>query len=267
MIIVLLLALQGTATVGDTIWVNRTVPLPAGWSARAPAWDPDGPVELLGTPVIDLVGDSVTVRYPLVVWQPGDHPLEVPGPVLLSPRGDVDSVHMSRMTITVASVLPVVPEDSIIPPQPPAGIVPRPVASMIPLLVLWGVALILVAPLHWWWRRRGKPVPLANMADQEGPQPPVAQWAAAGELRAVTAAGAWELRHALADRVPDAPVTLNTEACLAVLRARKPEWPLDELGTLLRGMDASRFAPMSERDALRQYERAIALKAQLAEAR
>jgi hypothetical protein len=267
MIIVLLLALQGPATVGDTIWVNRTVPLPAGWTARAPAWDPDGAVELLGTPVIDLVGDSVTVRYPLVVWQPGDHPVEVPGPVLLSPQGDVDSVHMSRMTITVASVLPVVPEDSIIPPQPPAGIVPRPVASMIPLFVLWGMALMLVAPLHWWWRRRGKPAPLPNAADEAAPQPPVAQWAAAGESRAVTAAGAWELRRALADRVPDARVTLDTEACLAVVRASQPQWPLDELEAVLRGMDASRFAPLSERDALQLYERAITLKTRLAEAR
>jgi hypothetical protein len=194
-------------------------------------------VELLGTPVIVVVGDSVTVRYPLVVWQPGDHPVEVPGPVLLSPQGDVDSVYMSRMTITVSSVLPVVAEDSILPPQPPAGIVPRPVASMIPLFVLWGVALILVAPLHWWWRRRGKPAsadaPLANTVDVE-----VA-----------------------------ARVTLDTEGCLAVVRASKPEWPLDELETLLRGMDASRFAPMSERDALQLYERAITLKTRLAEAR
>jgi hypothetical protein len=266
MIILLLLVLQGTATVGDTIWVNRTVPLPAGWSARAPAWDPDGAVELLGTPVIDHLGDSVTVRYPLVVWQPGDHPVEVPGPVLLSPRGDVDSVHMSRMTITVASVLPVVAEDSIIPPQPPAGIVPRPVVSMLPLFFLWGMALILVAPLHWWWRRRGKPAPIANAVDVEAAPPPVAQWAAAGELRAVTAAGAWELRHAVADRVPDARMTLDTEACLAVLGSRKPEWPLDELGALLRGMDVSRFAPMTERDALQLYERAMALKTRLAEA-
>jgi hypothetical protein len=271
MIILLLFALQGSATVGDTIWVNRTVPLPAGWSARAPAWDPDGAVELLGTPVIVVVGDSVTVRYPLVVWQPGDHPVEVPGPVLLSPQGDVDSVYMSRMTIPVSSVLPVVAEDSIIPPQPPAGIVPRPVASMIPLFVLWGVALILVAPLHWWWRRRGKPAsadaPLANPVDVEVSRPPVAQWAAAGELRAVTAAGTWELRHAVADRVPAARVTLDTEGCLAVVRASKPEWPLDELEMLLRGMDASRFAPMSERDALQLYERAITLKTRLAEAR
>ena len=266
MIVLLLFALQGSATVGDTIWVNRTVLLPAGWSARAPAWDPDGAVELLGAPVIDVVGDSVTVRYPLVVWQPGDHPMEVPGPVLLSPQGDVDSVYMSRMTLTVSSVLPVVAEDSIIPPQPPAGIVPRPVASMIPLLVLWGVALILVAPLHWWWRRRGKPTP-ASTVDVAVSQPPVAQWAAAGELRSVTAAGAWELRHAVADRVPDARVTLDTEACLAVVRASQPQWPLDELETVLRGMDASRFAPMSERDALQLYERAIALKTRLAEAR
>ncbi|NNG15821.1 MAG: hypothetical protein HKM89_05010 [Gemmatimonadales bacterium] len=265
MIILLLFALQGTATVGDTIWVNRTVPLPAGWSARAPAWDPDGAVELLGTPVIDLVGDSVTVRYPLVVWQPGDHPLEVPGPVLLSPQGDVDSVYMSRMTITVSSVLPIVAEDSIIPPQPPAGIVPRPVVSMLPLFLLWGVTLVLVAPLHWWWRRRGKPTPIDYAAEATSAQPPVAEWAAAGELRAVIAAGAWELRQALAHLVPEARVTLDTEACLAVIGARKPAWPLDELGALLRGMDASRFAPMSERDALQIHERAMALKTRLAE--
>jgi len=259
MMILMLLALQGTPTVGDTVWVSRTIPLPAGWSARAPAWDPGGAVELLGRAVVDVLGDSVRVRYPLVVWQPGSHVVEVPGPVLLSPRGDVDSVRLSRVTITIASVLPAVPPDSVLQPQPPTGIIPRPVTSMVPLVVLWGVAALLVLPLHWWWRRRGKPAPSAAAPEPVASSPPVDRWAAAGEFRAVAAAGILALKETVAKRVPDAGATLDTDAWLAVLRNRKPGWPLDELGQVVREMDGSRFAPLTEGDALELYQRTMAL--------
>ena len=259
MMILMLLALQGSPTVGDTVWVSRTIPLPAGWSARAPAWDPGGAVELLGRAVVEALGDSVRVRYPLVVWQPGSHVVEVPGPVLLSPRGDVDSVRLSRVTITIASVLPAVPSDSILRPQPPTGIIPRPVTSLVPLLVLWGVAALLVVPLHWWWRRRGKPAPSAAAPEPAASSPPVARWAAAGEFRSVAAAGILALKETVAKRVPDAGPTLDTDAWLSVLHARKPGWPLDELGQVVREMDGSRFAPLTEGDALELYQRTMAL--------
>ena len=259
MMILALLALQGTPTVGDTVWVSRTIALPAGWSARAPAWDPGGAVELLGRAVVDVLGDSVRVRYPLVVWQPGSHVVEVPGPVLLSPRGDVDSVRLSRVTITVASVLPAVSPDSVLQPQPPTGIIPRPATSMVPLLVLWGVAAVLVLPLHWWWRRRGRPAPPRDAPEPTASSPPVARWAAAGESRAVAAAGMMALKETVAKRVPDASPTLDSDAWLAVLRARKPAWPLEELGQVVREMDGSRFAPLTEGDALELYHRAMAL--------
>jgi hypothetical protein len=259
MMILMLLALQGTPTVGDTVWVSRTVALPAGWSARAPAWDPGGVVELLGRAVVEVLGDSVRVRYPLVVWQPGSHVVEVPGPVLLSPRGEVDSVRLSRVTITVASVLPAVPPDSVLQPQPPTGIIPRPVTSIVPLLILWGVAALLMLPLHWWWRRRGTPAPPGDRPEPTASGPPVARWAAAGEFRAVAAAGMLTLKETVARRVPDANPTLGTDAWLAVLRARKPAWPLDELGQVLHEIDGSRFAPLTKGDALELYQRTRAL--------
>ncbi len=269
MMVLLLLLLQGTPTVGDTIWVSRTIPLPAGWSARAPTWDPGGAVELLGRAVVDVAGDSVRVRYPLVVWQPGSHVVEVPGPVLLSPRGEVDSVRLARVTLTVASVLPSVPPDSVLQPQPPVGIIPRPVTSIVPLLVLWGLAIAALLPLHWWWRRRGKPPPPAPAGEpkQAAADPPVARWAALGESRAVAAAGIAALKLTVAERVPDAAATLDTDAWLAVLRTHRPGWPLDDLGRVLRDMDGSRFAPLSEGDAEALYRRAMELRARVEAAR
>jgi hypothetical protein len=67
----------------------------------------------------------------------------------------------------------------------------------------------------------------------------------------------------LAHLVPDASETLDTEECLAVLSARKPDWPLDEIGALLQAMDASRFGPISERGALQLHEQAMVLKTRL----
>jgi hypothetical protein len=117
----------------------------------------------------------------------------------------------------------------------------------------------LVVPLHWWWRRRGKPAPSAAAPEPAASSPPVARWAAAGEFRSVAAAGILALKETVAKRVPDAGPTLDTDAWLSVLRDRKPGWPLDELGQVVREMDGSRFAPLTEGDALELYQRTMAL--------
>lgn len=237
------IALQSAApTVGDTIWISRTIPVPAGQTVRAADWEPSDPIELLGRARVIVSGDSAEVAYPVVVWRPGQHTVDLPGPLLLGPGGTVDSLTGEQVRLEVRSILPRVPPDSALAPQPRAGIVERRVRSIAPLGLLWLLGLAALIPLHVWWRRRGKPIragPPALRADAL--EPPVARWADAGEYRAVANVATARLRAALAERVPAAHPGLDTERMLAELAAARPEWPLDELGDLLRALDDVRF--------------------------
>jgi hypothetical protein len=258
-----LVSLQAAAqlpTVGDTIWVRRAVRLPPRHTARAPAWAPEGDIELLGRPELTLRGDSAIVRYPLVAWAPGVHSVEVPSPTLLGPDGTIDSLAPATVRIEVASVLPNLP-DSAIAPQPGAGIVARPAASLLPLVLLGVAAIALLAPLHWWWRRRGRPLP-APAAPEPTPVP-VERWAGAGEARSVLALAAARLRSAIRAADPDAHEGLDTASCVALITERHPDWPVAQIGATLQDIDAMRFAPRTPEDALALYQRADALAARI----
>ncbi len=231
----------GTATVGDTIWVSRTIELPPGRTLRAAEWEVADPLELLGPPRVTLRGGTAEVAYPLAVWRAGSHTVQVPGPLLLAPDGGVDSLGTEAVTLRVASVLPRAATDTALRPQPRADYVPRPAVTPVPLVLLLILALIVLIPVHWWWRLRGRPAakPAAEAAGQ--PRPPLERWADAGESRAVAAAATARLRAALAARVPDALPALDTEAVLAHVAEQRPDWPLDELGDTIRALDRARF--------------------------
>jgi hypothetical protein len=125
------------------------------------------------------------------------------------------------------------------------------VTSTVPVGLLWLLAFAVLLPLHLWWRRRGKPARAAATALRaEALDPPLARWADAGEYRAVANVAAARLRAALAERVPAAHPGLDTERVLAELAAARPEWPLDELGDLLRALDDVRFGTASSATAL-----------------
>jgi hypothetical protein len=227
-------------TVGDTVWLSRTVAVPAGRLVRPSDWDPADPVELLGRPRVVISGDSARISYPVVIWTPGPQLVELPGPLLLGPGGAVDSLPGERVRVTVKSVLPPAVPDSSIQPQPRAQLVPRRETSIVPLVILGLLALLILIPLHLWWRRRGKPLPAASPAPPLS-DPPLERWADAGEYRAVANVAAVRLRSALAQRVPAAHPALDTERLLAELAAARPDWPLEELGDLLRALDDARF--------------------------
>ena len=244
------LLLQGTApTVGDTVWLSRTVRVPTGYVVRAAEWEPADPVELLGRGRVVLAGDSAQISYPVVLWPPGQHTIELPGPLLLGPGGTVDSVAGERVSLEVRSVLPPVPPDSSLAPQPRAALVSRRVVSLAPMGVLWLASLALLLPVHLWWRRRGKPARTATPAGRpDGLDFPLARWADAGEYRAVANVAAARLRAAVEQRVASAHSGLDTERVLAEIAAARPQWPLKELNDLLRGLDDVRFGlvPSSE---------------------
>jgi hypothetical protein len=248
-------------TVGDTIWLSRTVALPPGHVVRASEWDPADPVELLGRPRVVLTGDSAEISYPVVIWQPGLQNIELPGPLLLGPGGSVDSLSGEQVRVEVGSVLPATNRDSLR-PQPRASLVNRTEVTLLPLVILWGLALAVLIPLQLWWRRRGKPVPSpAPMPDL--PEPPLARWADAGEYRAVANVAAARLRSAVAERVASAHPGLDTQRLLAELAAARPHWPLVELGEVLVALDNARFGLTTSSEALELSRSTLALRDRL----
>jgi hypothetical protein len=130
--------------------------------------------------------------------------------------------------------------------------------------VLLGLAALLLAPLHWWWRRRGRSRPPV-LFDAGGPaRPPLERWADAGEMRAVAAVATARLRSVIARQVPEAPASLDTQAALDRLERARPEWPRAELADLLRSLDEARFGHTSFPDAIGLARWALELEPRLA---
>jgi hypothetical protein len=161
----------------------------------------------------------------------------------------VDSLSGQRINLAIKSVLPPGVPDSTLRPQPRAAFVSRQTVSAYPLLILWALALVLLLPLHLWWRRRGKAGPLTSAA-LPPPDPPLARWADDGEYRAVANISAVRLRSAIAQQVPPAHAGLDTERLLSELAAVRPQWPLEELGGILRALDQARFGLAGTPDAV-----------------
>jgi hypothetical protein len=164
--------------------------------------------------------------------------------------------------LEVSSVLPANAPDSVLVPQPRAGLVNRQELSLVPLLVLWVIALVFLVPLQIWWRRRGKPARLPALGP-ELPEPPLSRWADAGEYRAVASVAAARLRAAVAERVASAHPGLDTERLMAELAAARPHWPLDELGKLLVALDNARFGLTTSTDALELSRSTLELRDRL----
>ena len=249
-------------TVGDTIWLSRTVAVPPGHVVRASDWEPADPVELLGRARIVITGDSARISYPVVIWSAGPQLIEMPGPLLLGPGGTVDSLPGQGVRVALRSVLPRVVGDSSVAPQPRAGLVPREETTTTPLLMLWALTLAFLIPLHLWWHRRGKPVP-APPQISELPDPPLSRWADAGEYRAVANVAAMRLRATVAQRVAAAHSALDTERLLAELAAARPNWPLEELGGLLRALDDARFGQVGSPEALELSQSTLMMRDRL----
>jgi hypothetical protein len=253
------------ATVGDTLWVRRAVAVPSGREVRAPEWRPSGEVEVLGRPRIVRRGDSVEIAWPVALWAPGQHSVQVPGPVLLAADGRVDSLPPETVTLVAASVLPPAPRDSALKPQPGAPAVPLHERSLRPLLLLLGVAALALLPVHLLWRRRGRRVVVADVASAALPaaELPVERWAEWGETRAVIGAAVKRLRAGVARRVPEAHEGLDARNLLVTLIEHRPAWPLGEIGEVLGALETAQYAPGEPENVAALYRRAEALEAEL----
>jgi hypothetical protein len=219
----LLLAQQAGAlpTVGDTVWISRSLSVPAGVTVRPRPITASAVAEPLGSPEVSLIEGQVRIRYPMVAWQPGRHAIEVPGAILVRSDGWSDTLPSSTATIEVGSVLPEVSRDSL---KPQAAVTPveRSRRSLVPVLLLGLLSVGAVLPLSWWWGRRGVVTPRRRASGVTGPtEPMLASWLEAGEYRSAIEGWYWRFtRHAAA-------VGLDADG-----------------EALLERLDGARFAPL-----------------------
>jgi hypothetical protein len=142
-------------------------------------------------------GEGVRVRYPVVLWYPGDRVLTMPGPVLVYPDGTSDTLAASTHRIRVLSVLPAGQAKSRIPPRPPRNPLPLATRSLIPLVLLVLGSSLVIGVVAFRWRRRRKPIPRSEPALGEPTPDLLARWAAMGEYRAALHHWGWRLNRRL----------------------------------------------------------------------
>ena len=126
------------------------------------------------------------------------------------------------------------------------------------------LAILLLLPLHWWWRRRGRPRPGRCASWPDPARPPLERWAEAGEAARGGRGGDGAAPRR--DRRPaaeGATPRLDTDALLATCAPQRPDWPLRELGDLLRSLDEARFGDDAVTDASELARRAAELEPRL----
>lgn len=183
---------QEPATVGDTIWVETIARVPARMIVRPQVWELGDLGQTLGAAQVHFSADSVRIRYPVVIWHPGDHLVQVPGPIVVTPEGHSDTLPPVSTRIRVLSVLPVDSSRETLAPRPAAQPVAQASRSLLPVLVLEAMAIgvALIAYLSWKRRsdrrRAGVPEPVASPLDMTRF---LERWARTGERR--TALDGW----------------------------------------------------------------------------
>jgi hypothetical protein len=263
MILLCLALLQaGVPTVGDTIWLERSVETPPGAEVRAAPWTPEEPIGLLGHPVIRREGSRTVVAYPAVAWSAGSRQIQVPGPILIHHDGTTDSLPPETRTLLIASVLPESLPSERIPVQPEAGLVPERVTSPYPVLLALLLAGGIFAPFAWWWLRRGPPMP-AFRPPSDPITLPLAEWSEAGESRAVAAAAARSLRAVILSQLHGVPQGLVASRLVRVVAEQRPAWPAQEIDTVLRALEAVQYAAVSAGEVVELAARAGALRQRL----
>ncbi len=234
-------------TVGDTVVLEREVVVadPAASLHLQPLASSDL-LESLAAPQLVRAADGFVARYTLAVFQPGEHTIEMPDLELAYPDGRTETLVGGPAFLTVVSVLP---DSDSLPPlrafRPP---VMRNVTRSIPtaLLVMSVVALTTV------WgavRRKSQPRPEWERVE-DADDPPVMRWIAAGEHRAVATVAMHRVRNGVARLLPQAGQSLHIEEWLQVIETQRPDWPLRELGDVMRTLERASFAPAIPSDVI-----------------
>jgi len=247
-VITLLLALQVQSawtvapqpvTVGDTVRISRRVVSDADVQARIEPLADNAVIVQLSDPRASFAEGTLGIQYTVAAFAPGTLAVAMPDAELLFPDGRTELVPGDTAWIIVESVL----TDSASAPRAVVGPIDRTERRVWPLVtflfgavgstVAWGVLR----------RRQGRPDRVEDDGGDETSSPPVDRWIAAGEGRAATAYVTHRLREALATLVPAATRQLDTDAIMAVLARERPDLPVGEIESVLRGLDRARFAP------------------------
>ena len=247
-------------TVGDTILLERTFTLPAGWRVRPGRLEPSEQVEPLEDARVVASGSDWVVRYTVVAWAPGVQHVAVPPVWRLGARGEADSVPGGTATFAVASVIP----DSVTAPQPKPALTPirAEQRGAVPLVFALLLAASSLAAAIWWRRRPARAVPAA-------PAPRAAaaisdeRWLQIGESKAVAARAAGMLRTVIARAIPEAHGGLSTAECLAVAKQRRPAPQFAQLEIVLGALDAVAFGSGTAADVATLAQRARLLAQEL----
>jgi len=171
-------------TVGDTVWVAATVRLAPDQILRPQPWVLGDLGQVLGPPVLEFSGDSATIRYPVAFWYPGAHTVSIPGPIVVNPAGRSDTLRARDVLVTVRSVLPAGPVDTIA-PRPAAGLLEQSEPSLLPVVVLSLLVALAAFPVGAVLTRRRRPRKSPPAAVPGGPMPGdrLDRWQRSGEVR------------------------------------------------------------------------------------
>jgi hypothetical protein len=179
-----------------------------------------------------------------VLWYPGDHALEIPGPILVSPEGASDTLPAVAATVRVFSVLPPGADRSSLAPRPAEPPVRQAAPSILPVVVLEVLAMLVAgfAALGWAWRTRRRRA--AIVPPRPAPlklETSLTVWAELGELRA--ALDGWA--HLIEAGVAGREVTPRAAAWLAAAERAGFRGQADtaELERLIDAVKSLRAAP------------------------
>lgn len=247
LILILGVAQEGTwsvgplrITVGDSIRVTASFRAGEGTSARIVALESNPGMELLEAPRATRIGDRIEVSFTVAFFLTGTQPLLTPAVELIDLSGDVVTIPAQELQISVISVLPEI--DSIRALKPGFDPIPRPIRRVEPLVYL-ELAVVFTAFL-WWALRMRSPLPEVSRAHPTvEATAPLATWAEAGEIRAVSEVSYRRLRGFLGELTDRISTTSTTEEILEALEPRSENLPMREISALLSRLDRVAFAP------------------------
>jgi len=251
------------ATVGDTVRLTRRVEATPDVRARLQPLGQAGALEPLAPPQWFYSEGELAILYVVSLFEPGRHGIPMPDVELVYADGRAETLAGDTAWIDVLSVLP--SGDSAVAPVPSRGPIARRPTSPVPVVAL--VAAALLGTLLWAlvrWRPVRRPTP--PRVEGVRADPPIEQWVAAGEPRAVAAVAADRLRRAIAEWLPEASRHLHTEECIRVVLAKRQGDVGRQVADVLRTLERARFSPAASADVLDVVDSAEAVIAALAAA-
>ncbi len=251
-------------TIGDTVVLEREVVV-ADPSARLRLTPLEASpfVEPLARPEVISGAGGFVARYLVALFETGEHAVAMPALELVYPNGRVETRAGGEAVITVLSVLP--EGDSLPAPSVSREPIPRDVYRAVPAALL--LTGILVAAVGWGVvRRRPGRRPTWSGPAAAGEGVPVSRWIAAGEPRAVATVSMHRMREQIRMYVADAEPSLDLEAWLRIVEEHHSEWPVRELGEVMRALERASYAPAIPSDVIALADETEVLLQAIAEA-